>query len=174
MMAEKGKIYNLRSLPGIQRDGTSAAAQRYTVGVWTRFQRGLPKKMNGYRQASALLNGPVRDTLVWGQNGAFYKTSNTGVTTALANPPITLYNGSILCNGTADGNGDFLVLSSPDRDLWKYNVLTDTWTYWSSSTTNKPTLGFHGVCAAYVSNYNVHMYVDFSGTTGHVWLYKHS
>lgn len=40
--------FPIRSQPGIQRDGTRLAGQAYSDGLWTRFQRGLPKKIGGY------------------------------------------------------------------------------------------------------------------------------
>lgn len=36
--------------PGIQRDGTQFSSNCWTEGQWTRFQRGVPKKMLGYQQ----------------------------------------------------------------------------------------------------------------------------
>ena len=44
-----------RSSPGIQRDGTAFAGESYVDGEWVRFQRGLPRKMGGYRQVTASL-----------------------------------------------------------------------------------------------------------------------
>jgi len=42
----------LRSLPGIKRDGTRFDGDIYTDGQWVRFQRGLPRKIAGYRSIS--------------------------------------------------------------------------------------------------------------------------
>ena len=39
----------LRSQPGIKRDGTKFDGEFYTDGQWVRFQRGLPRKIGGYR-----------------------------------------------------------------------------------------------------------------------------
>ena len=39
----------LRSVPGIKRDGTKFDGDFYTDGQWVRFQRGLPRKIGGYR-----------------------------------------------------------------------------------------------------------------------------
>lgn len=36
--------------PGIKRDGTNFASRNWTDGVWTRFQRGVPRKIGGYKQ----------------------------------------------------------------------------------------------------------------------------
>lgn len=42
------KIYALNFTPGIQRDGTSFTGRGWIDGRWTRFQRGLPRKIGGY------------------------------------------------------------------------------------------------------------------------------
>lgn len=41
--------YIIKSLPGIKRDGTRFENGFYVDGQWCRFQRGLPRKMGGYR-----------------------------------------------------------------------------------------------------------------------------
>lgn len=45
----------LRSQPGIKRDGTKFDGDFYTDGQWVRFQRGLPRKIGGYRSISKYL-----------------------------------------------------------------------------------------------------------------------
>lgn len=45
----------ISSRPGIQRDGTLLAGEGYVDGEWVRFQRGLPRKIGGYRQVTATL-----------------------------------------------------------------------------------------------------------------------
>ncbi len=45
----------LRSQPGIKRDGTRFDGDFYTDGQWVRFQRGLPRKIAGYRAISKFL-----------------------------------------------------------------------------------------------------------------------
>jgi hypothetical protein len=40
----------IRSEPGIKRDGTKFEGNNYVDGQWVRFQRGLPRKMGGYRR----------------------------------------------------------------------------------------------------------------------------
>ena len=51
------RIYPLSFLPGIKKDGTSFASRHYLDGHWCRFQRGLPRKMGGYR---GILSVPER------------------------------------------------------------------------------------------------------------------
>lgn len=45
----------LKSHPGIKRDGTKFDGEFYTDGQWVRFQRGLPRKIGGYRSISKYL-----------------------------------------------------------------------------------------------------------------------
>lgn len=45
----EGKLYPLNFLPGIKRDGTSFASRYWQNGKWMRFQRGLPRKIGGYK-----------------------------------------------------------------------------------------------------------------------------
>ena len=45
----------LRSEPGVKRDGTKFDGNFYTDAQWTRFQRGLPRKVGGYRSISKYL-----------------------------------------------------------------------------------------------------------------------
>lgn len=45
----------LRSQPGIKRDGTKYEGDFYVDGRWVRFQRGLPRKIGGYRSINKYL-----------------------------------------------------------------------------------------------------------------------
>jgi hypothetical protein len=45
----------LKSAPGIKRDGTKFDGDFYTDGQWVRFQRGLPRKIGGYRSINKYL-----------------------------------------------------------------------------------------------------------------------
>ena len=46
----------LKSNPGIKRDGTKFEGDHYTDGQWVRWQRGLPRKMGGYRATQKYLS----------------------------------------------------------------------------------------------------------------------
>lgn len=50
----------LRSKPGIKRDGTKFDGDFYTDGKWMRIQRGLPRKIGGFRAVSKRLSGASR------------------------------------------------------------------------------------------------------------------
>jgi hypothetical protein len=50
----------IKSSPGIKRDGTELEGQNYVDGEWVRFQRGLPRKMGGYRSLTSSVAGNAR------------------------------------------------------------------------------------------------------------------
>lgn len=43
------KVVTMAAVGGIQRDGTLLASTQYVDGEWVRFQRGLPRKIGGYK-----------------------------------------------------------------------------------------------------------------------------
>lgn len=47
---QREMIYTLGVTPGIKRDGTTFESREFSDGEWCRFQRGVPKKIGGYRQ----------------------------------------------------------------------------------------------------------------------------
>lgn len=53
-------VVQIRSLPGIKRDGTKFEGDQYVDGQWVRFQRGLPRKIAGYRSINKYLRGLPR------------------------------------------------------------------------------------------------------------------
>jgi hypothetical protein len=57
-MAEN--IVQIISKPGIKRDGTRLEGDQYVDGQWVRFQRGLPRKIGGYRSINKFLRGLPR------------------------------------------------------------------------------------------------------------------
>ena len=57
-MAEQ--IVQIMSKPGIKRDGTKFEGDQYVDGQWVRFQRGLPRKIGGYRSINKFLRGLPR------------------------------------------------------------------------------------------------------------------
>ena len=47
------KVYTLNVPQGIKRDGTNFETGEFTDGKWSRFQRGKPRKVGGYRAMNA-------------------------------------------------------------------------------------------------------------------------
>lgn len=62
----------LRSEPGIKRDGTKFDGNFYTDGQWMRFQRGLPRKIGGYRSINKYLTELSRGFSSFTQQGLQY------------------------------------------------------------------------------------------------------
>lgn len=108
----------LESQPGVKRDGTLFEGQNYVDAQWTRWQRGLPRSMGGYRRLTNLLNEVGRGMTIFDQNNETY----THIGSA-----------SMLLRFTIDPNG--VVSSIIDRtpaaftasanNLWQFDQLTD-------------------------------------------------
>ena len=66
------KVISLQIKPGIQRDGTLFDAPCYVDGRWVRFQRGRPRKMQGYRGIFLNASGISRGMIMNSENGLNY------------------------------------------------------------------------------------------------------
>lgn len=53
-------LLKIASLPGVKRDGTPFEGDYHVDALWARWQRGLPRKMGGYRAINKYLEGLVR------------------------------------------------------------------------------------------------------------------
>lgn len=62
----------LRSQPGIKRDGTKYEGDFYVDGQWVRWQRGLPRKMGGYRSTQKFLQETSRGFSTFTQQQLVY------------------------------------------------------------------------------------------------------
>ncbi len=82
-MAENYKIYPLRCLPGIKKDGTQTEGNYWNDGKWTRFYRGLPQSILGYRSMTNAYPGPSRGLFV-NLNGTGYIDIFSGSSDALS------------------------------------------------------------------------------------------
>jgi hypothetical protein len=67
--------YIIKSLPGIKRDGTRFENGFYVDGQWCRFQRGLPRKMWGYRRINDQLPEISRGINTYNEDGLLYLLS---------------------------------------------------------------------------------------------------
>jgi hypothetical protein len=67
--------YTIKSLPGIKRDGTKLENGFYVDGQWCRFQRGLPRKMFGYRRLSNQMPEVSRGLNGYNQDGTLHLMS---------------------------------------------------------------------------------------------------
>lgn len=62
----------LKSSPGIKRDGTKFEGESYTDGQWVRWQRGLPRKMGGYKTTQKFLQEISRGFSTFTQQNFVY------------------------------------------------------------------------------------------------------
>lgn len=62
----------VRSRPGIKRDGTQFEGDNYIDGLWCRFQRGLPRKMGGFRSVTSTLTERIYGMRVDSLSGTQY------------------------------------------------------------------------------------------------------
>lgn len=62
----------LKSNPGIKRDGTKFEGDFYVDGQWVRWQRGLPRKIGGYRSTQKFLQEISRGFTNFTQQGFVY------------------------------------------------------------------------------------------------------
>ena len=71
------RVVQIRSLPGVKRDGTRLEGDNYVDGQWVRFQRGLPRKIGGYRSISKYLREVSRALHEFTQNSLTYVHSGS-------------------------------------------------------------------------------------------------
>jgi hypothetical protein len=68
----------LKSQPGIKRDGTVFEGDFYIDGEWVRFQRGLPRKIRGYKSLSFVLSEVSSALNTFTQGNSIYCHSGSG------------------------------------------------------------------------------------------------
>lgn len=119
-------IIQVRSAPGVQRDGTSLASKAYSDAVWCRWQRGLPRKMGGYKVTQAYLTAVSRALFTQAQSGFRYVSSGTrsgidqftmdnfGVSSTVSNPTFPATT-----NPTTAG------LTTSDLNSWQFDTQFD-------------------------------------------------
>jgi len=138
---------HIQSKPGIKRDGTVFEGDFYVDGQWVRFQRGLPRKMWGYRTISTGFSGASRGMYSYPANGLIYTIS--GSFTKIES--ITIDSAGI-GSGVFDRSPSGFVGSS--INMWSLDAIFDTPTASTaliahaapnladiSSTTNAPIYG---------------------------------
>lgn len=111
------QIIPIRSLPGIKRDGTKFEGDQYVDGQWVRFQRGLPRKIGGYRSINKFLQGIPRalheytlDLLTYIHAGSANKVERFFIDGG--------YNTSVISDRTPS------TLTLSDANLWQFDVDT--------------------------------------------------
>lgn len=116
-MAEN--IVQIKSLPGIKRDGTKFEGDQYVDGQWVRFQRGLPRKMGGYRSINKYLRAVSRTLLEYTQDQLTY--IHAGSANAVERFYIDgSYNTSVIYQRTPTSG-----FTQSDANLWQFDVAYD-------------------------------------------------
>lgn len=117
-MAEQ--IVQIKSLPGIKRDGTRFEGDQYVDGQWVRFQRGLPRKIGGYRSINKFLQGLPRTLLEYTQDQLTY--IHAGSANKVERFYIDgTYNTSVITDRTPASG-----FTASDANLWQFAVSYDT------------------------------------------------
>ncbi len=108
----------LKVMPGIKRDGTRFDGDFYTDAQWMRIQRGLPRKMGGYRSivkeltevSRGFTNYPQQD-LVYCHSGGestlerfILDSSKISSIVSDRTPPLTYATGTVTLTGGAAGS----------------------------------------------------------------------
>ena len=114
----------LKSDPGIKRDGTKFEGNAYVDGQWVRWQRGLPRKIGGYRAVSKFLTELSRGFTTFVQQSLVYCHS-AGASTLERFTLDASYNSSVI----SDRTPTTLVDSTDNKWMFDYQ-------YDSSTTAN--------------------------------------
>jgi hypothetical protein len=144
----------LKSNPGIKRDGTKFEGDFYVDGQWVRWQRGLPRKMGGYRATQKYLQEISRGFSTFSQQNFVYchsggsttldrftidATGNSSIVTDRT-PVSAAATATITLTGGASGSVDMITVNG-------VNIMSGA----VSFTTNLST-----TAAAVASNINAH------------------
>jgi len=110
------RVVQIRSQPGIKRDGTKFEGDNYVDGQWVRFQRGLPRKIGGYRAISKYLREVSRAMHEFTQNSLTYVHSGS------ANLLERFYidngfNTSVITNRTPS------TLATDPNNMWQFDAI---------------------------------------------------
>ena len=115
------KVISLTIQPGIQRDGTLFDSPVYVDGIWSRFQRGRPRKMGGYNamflNASEISRGMIMQSqtginYVYSGSKSYVEAWQTGTDAGTGSGPTTIS----LSNFTVS-----------DYNLWQFDIAYDSY-----------------------------------------------
>jgi hypothetical protein len=113
-------IVQIKSLPGIKRDGTKFEGDQYVDGQWVRFQRGLPRKIGGYRSINKFLRGLPRALAEYTQDLLTYV--HAGSADRLERFFIdATFNTSVITNRTPTSG-----FTADDANMWQFATAYDT------------------------------------------------
>ena len=114
------KVISLKTLAGIQRDGTLFDAPTYVDGSWVRFQRGRPRKVGGYNAIFQNATGISRGMVMSSYNNVNYVYSG--------------YNAGLQYWSTSTqggvGSGPYSItmsgFTSSTNNLWQFDIGYDS------------------------------------------------
>lgn len=109
----------IRSLPGIKRDGTRFEGDNYVDGQWCRFQRGLPRKIFGCRSVTSTVPEKIYGMRTDFINGVQY--AHLGGASTLSQ--VVMNDQGVLTGFNARIPAGFA--NSPDN-LWQFAVMYDS------------------------------------------------
>ncbi len=114
------QIVQIMSKPGIKRDGTKFEGDQYVDGQWVRFQRGLPRKIGGYRSINKFLRGLPRALHEYTQDLLTY--IHAGSSDRLERFFIdATYNTSVITDRTPSSG-----FTTADANMWQFATAYDT------------------------------------------------
>jgi hypothetical protein len=113
------KVFAIDTQAGIQRDGTVFDKNFYTSGRWVRFQRGRPRKIGGFKEISAVFNGPSRG--IWVNPVNDYTVVYSGYSSGLQS--VTLDANGV---GSSPTNYTLSGFTASDNNLWQFDGFYDS------------------------------------------------
>jgi hypothetical protein len=182
-----GYIYTLGVTPGIKRDGTQFEAREFSSGTWCRFQRGVPKKMGGYKQIFSTFSGILRGLITNPYNGVNYVfggTQNgldvftTGTTFSAGSGPypetfIPGYSQMPITGDTISNTSASFTIASGASTPKNYTSVFTAGTKVIFSQSGTPTVYTVTSSSFSTPNTVVNFSPSFSGTITNVWLYNY-
>jgi hypothetical protein len=123
-------VYTLGVQPGIKRDGTVFETREYSDGEWCRFQRGVPKKMGGYRQLFGSFEGIPRGMVTNAFDGVNYifVGDSTGI--------------EVFTTGTTFGVGSGPFLANIQKGYAQQSISANTTTTFTITSTGSPIVDY--------------------------------
>ena len=108
-------IIPLRSQSGVVRDGTQLGNESYIDALWARFQRGLPRKMGGYRSVNRYIQAIPRALHDYALNNLIYMHAGSAARLERLTLDGTL-NTSIITDRTP------AALTASVDNIWQFDV----------------------------------------------------
>jgi hypothetical protein len=183
-----GYIYTLGVTPGIKRDGTQFEAREFSAGTWCRFQRGVPKKIGGYKQIFTTENGVLRGLITNPYNGVNYVfggTQNgldvftTGTTLSAGSGPFPViftpgYSQMPISGDTISNTTTSFTIHSGASTPKNYTTVFGAGTKVIFSQSGTPTVYTVTTSSFSTPNTVVNFTPSFSGSISNVWIDNYS